>query len=106
MLARAERAESVERLAAGVSCRMWDDLGLRPVHYRVLWWLIGTGGLVEAKRGWIEACAGELKVHRVSVWRAMHKLEKIGLLREVKKGLWELREDFFFRGKAPASDPP
>jgi len=73
-----------------------DIKGLRPIHYRVVWWMLAKGGAGGALvRGWMGMCAGELGVHRITINRAMRVLRKKGLARELARGTFELALEHF-----------
>ena len=66
---------------------IWADLGLRPLHYRVLWWLIDMGAMQGAfLRGWQQICATDLGIHRITLRRATKVLVEKGLLQEYRRG--------------------
>jgi DNA-binding MarR family transcriptional regulator len=72
-------------------------LHLRPIHYRVLWWMIENGGLSgPLTRGWGKAASAQLGVHRITLNRSLKRLAAVGLVRNTSaKGAFELvRENF------------
>jgi hypothetical protein len=66
---------------------IWADLGLRPLHYRVLWWMVDMGAMQGAfLRGWQQICAEDLGIHRITLRRATKVLVEKGVLQEFRRG--------------------
>jgi hypothetical protein len=66
---------------------IWDNLGLRPLHYRVLWWMVDMGAMQGAfLRGWQQICAEDLGIHRITLRRATKVLISKGVLQEYRRG--------------------
>ena len=70
---------------------IWNDYGFRPIHYRVLWWMIDMGAMRgPLARGWMNVCSADLDVHRITLNRVVHLLVAKGFLRALKKGSFGL----------------
>jgi hypothetical protein len=77
-------------------CPLWGNMGLKVIHYRTLWWMIDMGAMRGAlMRGWMNVCAGDLEVHRITLNRVVKRLVVCGFVRQLKKGTYELVETAF-----------
>ena len=75
---------------------IWADFRFRPIHYRVLWWMIDMGAMRGAlQRGWMNLCAADLSIHRITLNRVVKKLVAEGFVRELRKGTFGLVEQAF-----------
>ncbi len=66
---------------------VWQVKGLHDTHYKLIWWLVDAGAVGRVlARGWQERAAGNLGIHRITLWRAMdvlieHKIAQKGYLK-------------------------
>lgn len=70
---------------------IWGNHQFKPLHYRVLWWMIDMGamrGLLQ--RGWMQIASADLHVHRISLNRAVKRLMEKGFVIAGKKGSFGL----------------
>ena len=75
---------------------IWNDYGFKPIHYRVLWWMIDMGAMRgPLVRGWMGVCAGDLGVHRITLNRVIKRLVAKGFLAQGKKGTFGLVAESF-----------
>jgi DNA-binding transcriptional regulator YhcF (GntR family) len=76
---------------------IWDNNGFKPIHYRVLWWMIDMGAIQGAlMRGWMNVCASDLKIHRITLNRVVRRLVESGFVRGGKRGTFALVESAFY----------
>jgi hypothetical protein len=75
---------------------IWRQHGFKPLHYRLLWWLIDMGaaqGLLG--RGWMQIASEDLGVHRITLNRALKKLHEKRMVVAGKKGSWGILPQAF-----------
>jgi hypothetical protein len=71
---------------------IWQDRRLKPLHYRLLWWLLdmgAAGGLLG--RGWMLVASMDLGVHRITLNRALKRLVSEGIVVAGRKGSFGVR---------------
>jgi len=75
---------------------IWRNHLFKPIHYRVLWWMIAMGaGEGALMRGWMNECSDELGVHRITLNRVVRRLIERGFVRALKKGSHALVDEAF-----------
>lgn len=60
---------------------IWQLKELRPIHYRVIMWMVDAGAIGKTPaRGWRDKCAADLGVHRQTVYKAVTKMIAWGVM--------------------------
>ncbi len=82
-----------------------DDTALRPVHWRLLWWVIASTGYENQLTGYVSDIARQLGNDRSTISKAIDVLKDRGLIRTFREGAGRpltirVHPALCFRGKA------
>jgi hypothetical protein len=79
-----------------MSAPIWKRTDIGVTEYRLLWFLIDVGCMGHvAKHGWVNKCAEQMGLNRITITRTVGKLVSKGLLIRRKKGNVEFNMDGF-----------
>lgn len=66
---------------------IWKRTDISKTEYRLIWFLVDVGGMGNVvAHGWMTRCSQAMGLHRITINRAVKRLVKKGLLRNVSKG--------------------
>ena len=75
---------------------IWSRRDLIPLDFRILFWMIDAGMMEGAlARGWMQICAIDLRVHRITLNRRLKKLTASGVLILEGKGFYSFNAEAF-----------
>lgn len=76
---------------------IWQIKTMRPLQYRLIWWLLDAGAVGKRLRhGWQKQASRQLSVHRITINRNVELLVELGVLFQgQKKGEVGLKADVF-----------
>lgn len=74
-----------------MSLPIWKRTDVGVTEHRLIWFLIDVGCMGHtAQRGWVNKCAEQMGVHRITVNRTVKRLVEKGLLIRPRKGNIEI----------------
>ena len=75
---------------------LWSRKDLIPLDFRILFWMIDAGMMGGSlARGWMQICAIDLRVHRITLNRRLKKLTDKGVLVLEGKGFYVFNAEAF-----------